>query len=270
MKYYRIGEFARLNRISVELLKYYDRQGLLRPAYRDESGIRYYADFQVVHLAEYYQINQLGISLQDARALRESGSLQDWQSRLARAQTEIEREIREKQAVLRYLSDLRERLESIQENKSWYLEWWDGGFFVTKEQAVVSQNNLARNINEIWQRVILQGDFGKAPEHRQFRREWGTLLPLQTEHTVDAAERIPGGICFVFSHSIPAEYERSNETTLLSGKVWSFERPLQLLSDNGHRLRGDLYQRRLCVTHEADGDQVQVLTRIPLVMEPAE
>lgn len=39
------------------------------------------------------------------------------------------------------------------------------------------------------------------------------------------------------------------------------------MADNGLTPRGDLYQRRLCVTHEGAEAQMQVLTRIPLRRE---
>ena len=39
----KIGEFSGLSRISIRMLRYYDENGLLCPAYIDEtSGYRYY------------------------------------------------------------------------------------------------------------------------------------------------------------------------------------------------------------------------------------
>lgn len=264
MKYYRIGEFARMCGISVELLKYYDRKGLLRPAFRDESGIRYYADFQFVHLAEYYQLNQLGISLQNAKSLRESGSLADCLSQLTLAQTKIEHEIQEKQEILRHLSDLREMLDKIQQKNCWSVEWWEGGFFLNKDQAARSEQKMARSLFDVWQRVLLDSGNGSMPEQTENLRSWGTILPLSTQETDIPMEPVPSGSCFVYYHSIPADYVSMNETAHLSNQVWNFEEPLMILAEHGLKPRGDLYQRRLCVTHEAGGDKVQVLTRIPL------
>src|SRR5215468_2303794 len=47
----RIGEFARLTKVSVKMLRHYDRIGLLRPVRVDEStGYRYYTAAQLPRL----------------------------------------------------------------------------------------------------------------------------------------------------------------------------------------------------------------------------
>lgn len=61
---FRIGEFARLTRASVKMLRHYDRIGLLRPARTDPtSGYRYYAADQLVPLNRVLLLRDLGFGL---------------------------------------------------------------------------------------------------------------------------------------------------------------------------------------------------------------
>lgn len=59
-----IGEFAKLKNVSQETLRHYDRIGLLKPQWVDEtSGYRYYSIFQYEKLSTILELRQLGMSL---------------------------------------------------------------------------------------------------------------------------------------------------------------------------------------------------------------
>lgn len=65
MKFYSIGEFAKLSNTTRDTLLYYDSMGILKPAHVGENGYRYYVMIQVyqVHWIRYMQ--RLGIKLSD-------------------------------------------------------------------------------------------------------------------------------------------------------------------------------------------------------------
>ncbi len=64
---YTIGEFAAAGRVSVRMLRHYDRIGLLAPAYVDpRTGYRHYDDAQLVTLLRIVELRRLGCSLDDA------------------------------------------------------------------------------------------------------------------------------------------------------------------------------------------------------------
>lgn len=65
-----IGDFARLGRISVRMLRHYDRIELLVPARVDEfSGYRYYAAEQLARLHRVIALKELGFTLDEVRRL---------------------------------------------------------------------------------------------------------------------------------------------------------------------------------------------------------
>ena len=52
MKNYSVKELAKLASISVRTLHYYDKIGLLKPAFRSEKGYRYYGRNELLLLQQ--------------------------------------------------------------------------------------------------------------------------------------------------------------------------------------------------------------------------
>ena len=68
MKRYLIGEVAKLHNISVEALRYYDKEDLFKPAYIDiENGYRYYFAEQFIELTTIIELKTLGFPLKDIK-----------------------------------------------------------------------------------------------------------------------------------------------------------------------------------------------------------
>jgi DNA-binding transcriptional MerR regulator len=66
----RIGDFARLGRVTVKALRHYDEEGLLRPAEVDRStGYRFYMPDQLITLSRILQLKDLGFPLNEIRML---------------------------------------------------------------------------------------------------------------------------------------------------------------------------------------------------------
>ena len=67
---FSIGDFARLGRVSVRMLRHYDAIGLLRPAAVDPaSGYRYYQADQLRRLNRVVALKDLGFTLEQVRAI---------------------------------------------------------------------------------------------------------------------------------------------------------------------------------------------------------
>jgi len=69
----KIGDFAKLGRVSVKALRYYGQLGLLTPAWVDRfTGYRYYALDQLPQLNRILALKDLGFSLDQVRHLLQS------------------------------------------------------------------------------------------------------------------------------------------------------------------------------------------------------
>lgn len=66
----KIGDFSRLNHISIRMLRYYDQHNLLKPAYVDKiSGYRYYSAEQVSKLQKIKLLRDLGFSVNEIKEM---------------------------------------------------------------------------------------------------------------------------------------------------------------------------------------------------------
>ena len=67
---YTVGEMANLCNVTAKQLRYYDQQGLLKPAYRDrQNGYRYYEDSQIEEVLLLSSLKELDLPNQRIGAL---------------------------------------------------------------------------------------------------------------------------------------------------------------------------------------------------------
>ncbi|MCG5219643.1 MerR family transcriptional regulator [Streptosporangium sp. KLBMP 9127] len=92
---FSIGDFARLGRVSVRMLRHYDAFGLLRPARVDQvTGYRYYEARQLSRLNRLIALKDLGLSLQQVRQiLEEKVDPEELQGMLRLRRAELEAQV---------------------------------------------------------------------------------------------------------------------------------------------------------------------------------
>lgn len=97
-----IGDFARLGRVSVRMLRHYDEIGLLRPAYTDpESGYRHYEVAQLAQLNRIIALKDLGFTLQQVQMiLSEAPSVAELQGMLRLRRAELQARVAAEQERL--------------------------------------------------------------------------------------------------------------------------------------------------------------------------
>lgn len=102
---FRIGEFSRIGRVSMRLLRYYDELGLLRPAQTDKSnGYRYYTAAQIPHLNRILVLRDLGLTLEQiSRSLSAGVSAEELRGMLLMRRAEIEQLQADQALQLRHL-----------------------------------------------------------------------------------------------------------------------------------------------------------------------
>jgi len=66
---YLIREFAKLTRVTVRTLHYYDQIGLLKPSFERPNGYRVYTDADLLKLQQIVTLKFMGFSLEEIRRL---------------------------------------------------------------------------------------------------------------------------------------------------------------------------------------------------------
>ena len=67
--YYTSGAFAKKADVTIRTIRYYDKQGLLKPSHHSEAGYRLYTDEDFVKLQKILALKYLGFSLEEIGAM---------------------------------------------------------------------------------------------------------------------------------------------------------------------------------------------------------
>ena len=67
--YYSSGQFARMAGVSLKTIRFYDKQNILKPSYRNPSGARFYTEEDFAKLQQILLLKYLVFSLEDIKEL---------------------------------------------------------------------------------------------------------------------------------------------------------------------------------------------------------
>lgn len=108
-KYYKIGEISRLYKISTDILRYYDKIGLVSPDYTGENGYRYYSKKQIWKLNNIRNLRNIGVGLEDIKEFLDERNINS-------ANNILEFQLEKVEEKIKKLMELREELASKLEN----------------------------------------------------------------------------------------------------------------------------------------------------------
>ncbi len=112
----RIGEFSKLSRVSIRMLRHYDDIGLLKPAEIDDfTGYRYYHEKQLFIIARITALKNMGFALADIiKILEIYDDKEKLDAFLVERQEELEELSRQTKYKLSLLDSTRKRLRKEQ------------------------------------------------------------------------------------------------------------------------------------------------------------
>lgn len=65
---YKIGDFSSMSKTTIKTLRYYEKEGLLKPVYVDlNTGYRYYETSQLMEISKIISLRQIGLSIKDIK-----------------------------------------------------------------------------------------------------------------------------------------------------------------------------------------------------------
>ena len=92
--YYTSGEFARKANVTVRTLRFYDKEGILKPSRVNSAGYRMYTDEDFGRLQKILSLKYLGFSLEEIMAMTINDDAEDIARSLAMQRELIRRRIR--------------------------------------------------------------------------------------------------------------------------------------------------------------------------------
>lgn len=112
--YITAGQLANLHNITKQTVLFYDKNGLLPPAYvNNENGYRYYSTSQYLTLALILNLRKMNVSLSDIRTYLDGRSQQAFERLLQDKVAECDRIIEEAQTLRASLADTLETLSYL-------------------------------------------------------------------------------------------------------------------------------------------------------------
>lgn len=67
---FRIGDFSKMSKVTIKALRYYEKEGLIKPVYIDDSnGYRYYDSNQLVDISRIISLRQMGLSIDEIKRI---------------------------------------------------------------------------------------------------------------------------------------------------------------------------------------------------------
>lgn len=109
----KIGEFSKLSRVSVRMLRYYDEIGLFHPARTDpETGYRCYEPGQLPVIARISALRDMGFGLAQTLELTAGGDTRAMERALLGRRAELCEQLREAQRQLRLVETALKRKEN--------------------------------------------------------------------------------------------------------------------------------------------------------------
>ena len=112
--YITAGQLANLHNITKQTVLFYDKNGLLPPAYvNNENGYRYYSTSQYLTLALILNLRKMNVSLSDIRTYLDERSPQSFERLLRDKVAECDRIIEEAQLLRASLADTLETLSYL-------------------------------------------------------------------------------------------------------------------------------------------------------------
>ena len=108
----KIGEFSKLSRVSIRMLRHYDDIGLLKPAEIDQfTGYRYYREDQLLTISRITALKDMGFALADiVRILEVYDDREKLDAFLAARQKELADQAKETEYRMMLLDTARKRL----------------------------------------------------------------------------------------------------------------------------------------------------------------
>lgn len=157
--FYTSGEFAKKANVSIRTIRYYDKQGLLKPAGVSEAGYRLYTDSDFAKLQKILSLKYLGFSLDEIRSITINDDDNDYVEQSLELQLDlVKKRIEHLKLVEQTLSETSKLVKDnpvIDWNKILHLI-----HITNMEKSLVEQYKNAANINI---RIDLHRRYAKNP-----------------------------------------------------------------------------------------------------------
>lgn len=226
MKRYKIGEFAREMGVSQDMIKHYEKYGIIKPEVDELTNYRYFNIQQGEKIIESKKYRNLGFTIKESADLIFEKDFDGIKQALVDKRNDMEMEIEHLQAYLTQINQLlkiAERFENSAAN--WEINHLDGFYFLKQtDNYEFSQDESVKEKVREWldllpitnQAVLVpSSSFYQEP----FNHQWGFSVSCHKAKEINldvaCAKHLPAGKYLVFAsgslQNEPMSKERFHE-----------------------------------------------------------
>lgn len=265
-KLYKIGDISKLYNISNDILRYYEKIGLLIPDVRGENGYRYYSESQLWKLNNIRSLRNLGVSLNEIIDFLNTRSIKKTKEMIKFQLKKIDENLRE-------LLKLKEELELKKENIRYFENFSDYEIPRIKyypKRYILLKNGKFKDENEI--NLELKKLKRKSEEDNDFiftESEIGTVIKLEEWEKGNYSDYIG---TFIITNEIKENFLDEGEylTYFFSGDYINlskhYKKLKEFIRENNYRVCGNIIELYHIEMHITENKE-EYVTEIQIPLE---
>lgn len=268
-KLYKIGDISKLYNISNDILRYYEKIGLLIPDVRGENRYRYYSESQLWKLNNIRSLRNLGVSLNEIIDFLNTRSIKKTKEMIKFQLKKIDENLRE-------LLKLKEELELKKENIRYFENFSDYEIPRIKyypKRYILLKNGKFKDENEI--NLELKKLKRKSEEDNDFiftESEIGTVIKLEEWEKGNYSDYIG---TFIITNEIKENFLDEGEylTYFFSGDYINlskhYKKLKEFIRENNYRVCGNIIELYHIEMHITENKE-EYVTEIQIPLEKNE
>ena len=118
--FYSIGDVSKILNVSKEMIRYYEKQGALKPARKENNNYRSYSTMDIFFLMEMIRYQALGLTTTEINQLLNNNYMQSYSDCLSNYHKKLEKEITFKMVLKDRIKEMADRAKTSQLNINHY------------------------------------------------------------------------------------------------------------------------------------------------------
>ncbi|MCI9638270.1 MAG: MerR family transcriptional regulator [Hungatella sp.] len=273
MKFYQIGKFASKLGVTHDLLKHYEKYGIIQSKRQGDGGYRYYPYTQVPNILSSKEFQNWGFSLREISTLLKGADVSDYYRTLGNRVLQMEQEQTLKHRYLDSAKHLLSQVSQIKEGKfsgSWSIEEQESSYYLPHSSGTdfelidINEHILASWIEHLSITSIATRVYQQHPGSPYNRLSDGFLVSEADAQRfqiplTDCLIRIPRRKYLIYHSELPTGSRDLQEV------IDSILRePFALIQKHCFSAKGDIYSKTLLKTQEEDRETIYRIVYIPL------
>lgn len=254
---YKIGEVAKLLDISVDTIRFYEKENILNPHRKNDSKYRIYETWDLFFLMECLKYRSMNFSVKDISQVIHKESMEYYTKKLQSKRDVLREEIKTKLQLDSYMEKYQQKIETAVLNK--------GNFWFQKTPAkyyisyTTSHNDIYQDIDKnqklfpVWLKYFPFVEFGQNISREIVNNiqlanqcEWSLVIEKKYADLMkipldDSVKTIPEQLCLM---TIVDAGNKGDMTDSL------LKPALQYIKHSSYQISGDILGNLLVRTHE--------------------